>query len=147
MLIHRDMWEAKVLLAGKGRICRVAMSVISRYWGDDTTRLRALFGLVWPGFTAPRTPFIGSGGRIMKDGTVCADMIVNDGHDIARNFVLYPTLKDLEGAFRRLADGIKLSDADRVDLFSAVQNWISVDYRQRVDEVEDKPRLNGHAHG
>lgn len=147
MLIHRDMWEAKVLLAARGRLARVAMSVISRYWGDDTSRLRALFGLVWPGFTNIATPFVASAGRILRGGEVCADLMIDDGNGMERNAKLYDSLADLESAFRHLADRLKLTDADRVDLFAAVQNWISVDYRQRPDEVDDKPRLNGYAHG
>jgi len=145
MLIHRGMWEAQVLLAAKDRLGHVAMSVVSRYWGDETTRLRALFELVWPGFSNITTPFVASGGRIMRDGTICADVITNDGHRMEGNYVLYESLSDLESDFRRLADRIKLSDADRIDLFAAVQNWISVDYRQNPQEVENKQRLNGQA--
>jgi hypothetical protein len=141
------MWEAKVLLGADKRLARVAMSIISHYWGDDATRLKALFGLVWPGFTGIKTPFLASCGRILRDGTVRADVVTDDGHGIVRNLKLFDTLTDLQSAFRRIADRLKLNDADRVDLFAAIQNWITVDYRQRFDEVEDKPRLNGRAHG
>ena len=41
----------------------------------------------------------------------------------------------LRNDFRRLADKIKLSDADRVELFAAVKNWVVAD--RRLDPTMD----------
>jgi hypothetical protein len=64
----------------------------------------------------------------MRTGEVVADMVTRDGQ-IVRNAQVFKDEKAMEGAFRDLADLLKLSDDDRVQMFEAVKRWVVCDFR------------------
>jgi hypothetical protein len=49
--------------------------------------------------------------------------------------VLYRNEVALRNDFRQLADRLKLNDADRIELFAAVKNWVVAD--RRLDPTMD----------
>lgn len=70
---------------------------------------------------------IGREGEIGPDGTVYAPYQAADGS-------LHPqmalcNIQDLIACFRRVADTLKLTDADRKDLFDKLRRWIARDAR------------------
>lgn len=123
----RDLWQCRALAEtdGRGRIGAVLLSVLAHNYDDA---MPVLLRVVFPGFTSINAPFLCSAGRIAKTGAVVADMIDKDG----QRHTGVPVYRDetaLRDDFRRLADKLKLSDADRIEMFKCVQRWVVADTR------------------
>lgn len=109
----------------------VVLSVLAHNYDDA---MPVLLRAVFPGFRSIRPPFLGSAGRVAKSGAVVAK-VVRDGGVIEPRVVIFRNLDRCKGAFRRLADKLKLSDAERVELFTAVRRWVVAD--ERLDPTMD----------
>lgn len=121
----RDTWQARALAHTHGRLAAVLLSVLAHCWDDA---MPALLRVVFPGFKSIGTPFLCSAGKIAKSGQVCADMVTSDAQ-IIKMALIYNSEREMEKEFRTLADELKLSDVDRVDLFVALKAWIVCDFR------------------
>ena len=122
----RETWQAKALAHTQySYFGRVVLSVLAHNYDDA---MPVLLSAVWPGFRSLNPPFLGSAGRVAKSGAVVAD-VVRDGGIIEKQVRIFRSLDRLKGAFRRLADQLKLNDADRVEMFSAVRRWVVADTR------------------
>lgn len=125
----RATWQARVLLAAQakneGVIAAVALSVLAHNYDEA---LQVLLKVLFPGFESITPPFLCSAGKVDKSGAVVADLVARAGV-ITRNYRLYRDEIALRDDFRRLADKLKLSDADRVELFGAVKRWVVADRR------------------
>jgi hypothetical protein len=125
----RATWQARVLLAAQARndgvIGAVALSVLAHNYDDA---LPTLLKVLFPGFESITPPFLCSAGKVDKSGAVVADLVERAGV-ITRNYRLYRDEIALRDDFRRLADELKLKDADRIELFAAVQRWVVADRR------------------
>lgn len=120
----RNDWRAKALAASKGKMAAVVMSVLAHNFDDQ---MLPLLRFVFPGFQSVAAPFICTAARISRQGRVYADIRQKSG--MVTREVLFETEADLQTAFRKLADRLKLSDADRIQMFAAVKRWIVCDYR------------------
>ena len=87
-----------------------------------------LLRLVFPGFTSIAAPFYCTIAKIDKTGAIVADVVTKDGQ-IVKDSVVFRSEVEMEGQFRRLADRLKLSDQDRVEMFKCVQRWVVADTR------------------
>ena len=127
--ILRASWQGRVLVFAEGKFGSVVESVLAHNF-DDTfpVLLKALGRWVKP-------PGLCSAGKIAKNGTVCADVVHRSGMKEIMH-VFFRDTKQMEGCFRRLADDCKLTDAERVELFAAVQRWVVCDYR--LDPTMDR---------
>lgn len=76
--------------------------------------------------TKIKAPCFTSKAVITSDGFVTANFVGDDGRAHLGAFVGH--VSDLVRNTQGLADHLKLVDADRAELFSAVLSWISVDY-------------------
>jgi hypothetical protein len=125
----RATWQARVLLAAQaktdGVIGAVALSVLAHNYDDA---MMPLLQVLFPGFESITPPFLCSAGKVDKSGAVVADMVERAGK-IVKNYRLYRDEIALRDDFRRLADELKLADADRVELFGAVKRWVVADRR------------------
>lgn len=121
----RATWQARALAEAKGLTGMVLLSVLSHTYEDA---LLVLLPIVFPGYVEPSLPVLCSIGKIDKTGAVVADVIRKD-HVVVKDVALYRTENDLETDFRRLADRLKLNDADRVEMFKCVQRWCPADRR------------------
>lgn len=125
----RATWQARVLLAAQakcdGVIGAVALSVLAHNYDEA---LPVLLKVLFPGFESIAPPFLCTAGKVDKSGAVVADLVGKPG-SIIRNYALYRDEIALRDDFRRLADELKLSDADRVELFGAVKRWVVADRR------------------
>lgn len=74
-----------------------------------------------------RPPRFGSTANIDKDGLLYSHMQAADGQ-IFQNHCLGP-VEDVRDNFRRLADHLKLSDSERVELLGELKKWIRHDAR------------------
>lgn len=120
----RGDWRARVLAVSRGKLGAVVLSVIAHNYDDQ---LLPLLQFVFPGFTSIAAPFLCTAARISLQGRVYADIRQKSG--LVTREVLFETEIDLQGAFRKLADKLKLPDRDRIEMFAAVKRWIVCDYR------------------
>jgi hypothetical protein len=130
----RQSWQGRALVLterASPKLCRALMSVLADNY-DQTMPflLHAVFGSA-----SITTPFLCTSPKINKAGRVVADLITKYGTK-QKNYVIFDDEKQMEGVFRKLADRLKLSDAERIDLFLAVRFWVKAD--QRLDPAFDR---------
>ena len=102
------------------------ISIIAHSYDD------AFPALVWttfPEFISMGAPFYCTAAQINKAGQVVADRIESNGWEVSKDSVVFRSTKDMEGQFRRLADALRLNDAERRTLFEAVTRWVVADRR------------------
>lgn len=130
----RQSWQGRALALTEiaaPKLCRVLMSVLADNY-DETMPflLHAVFGSA-----AVTAPFLCTSPKLNKAGRVVADLITKYGTK-QKNFVVFDDETQMEGIFRKLADQLKLSDAERIDLFIALRFWVKAD--QRLDPTFDR---------
>lgn len=121
----RASWQGRTIEAAHGMTGAVLLSILSHNFDDA---LPFLLRAVFPGFYSISAPFLCSAGKVAKSGCVVAD-VIDEGGDKLLHQWLYASETDLRDDFRRLADRLKLSDHDRVQLFLAIKQWVVCDYR------------------
>jgi hypothetical protein len=129
----RASWQAKVLVGTKGPARMVVMSVLAHTYDEAVFTLCAA---VFPDFDGSlKPPFLTTAAKIDKTGAIVADMVDERGR-IHKDTVLFPTEISLRDSFRKMADRLKLDDADRVELFKCAQRWVVAD--RRLDPAFDR---------
>lgn len=121
----RASWQAKVLEATGGHLGAVVLSVLAHTYDDA---MPTLLRLVFPGFTSIAAPFYCSAAKVDKAGRVVADVVTRGGQ-IVKDAKVFDSEVQMRDAFRLLADRLKLSDADRIELFKCAQRWVVADRR------------------
>lgn len=125
----RAMWQARALLAAKDKIQRVLLVAIAKeYPAAFRTLLRAI------GIADINRPFLCSYATIVPSGRIVCDMIEKDGSK--RTVAIYKNENEFIYEMRKLADELKLNDADRIEMFTVLQKWVTKD--QRVNVFGDK---------
>lgn len=121
----RETWQGRALAATRHRaLGLVVLSVIAHSHDDVEVLLRAVF----PDFQGLQPPGLTSAGKVAKTGAVVADIITKTGARIL-NQPLFLNERHMEGAFRHLADDLKLADADRIAMFDTLKRWVVADHR------------------
>ena len=136
-------WQGKVLRFAGGKMGAAVLSVLAHSFDEA---MPILLRVVFPGFTSISSPFFCSAARIAKTGHVCADLVTRDGQ-IVRLFAIWRNTTAMERSFRKLADAVKLTDAERIEFFAAVKRWVVADYRldPNMDSQDpDAKRLVAH---
>jgi hypothetical protein len=125
----RATWQFRALAGSKGKLNAVIMSVLAHNFDEA---MPALLALAIPGFVPGRAPITDaiyvSAAKVDKAGRVVADRVSRYGHK-TKDKVVFDSEIQMQGVFRKLADIMKLSDADRIEMFHAVQNWVVADRR------------------
>lgn len=127
----RGTWQGRCLVTAKGKTAAVLLSVLAHNYDDA---MLILLKAVFPGFKSITAPFFSTAGKVAKSGHIVADMVTKTGR-IAKDFPIYRNEIELRDDFRRLADHLKLGDADRVEMFAAVKRWVVAD--RRLDPTMD----------
>ena len=127
----RASWQAKLLAACGGHMGQVVLSVLSHSFDEA---MPVLLRLIYPGFTSIAAPFYCTAAKVDKAGRVVADVVTKTG-SIVKNAKVFDDEVQMRDAFRRAADRLKLSDADRVEMFKCVQRWVVAD--RRLDPTFD----------
>lgn len=123
---NRDIWQCRLLAHTRDKpIGMVALSILSHNYDDAVL---AFLHAVFPGNVGVEPPALVSAARISKSGGIVADFMDAEGN-ITKNALIYRSETALRDAFRRLADEMQLADADRIELFKAVQRWVVADTR------------------
>lgn len=125
----RASWQARALAETEGKLHAVVMSVLAHNFDEA---MPVLMQIVFPGFIVGEEPIknaiYSSAARIDKAGCVVADKISRGGVK-EKDSVVFSSEIEMRGEFRRLADRMKLSDADRAEMFYAVRRWVVADRR------------------
>jgi hypothetical protein len=126
----RAMWQGRVLAAAEGRMMVAVASMLAHSYDlAMPILLRVVQPKCWDGMKQSlRTPFLCSCGKVAKNGTIVADVIVAEDQPPVSK-VLFSDTRDFEYELRKLADRLKLSDAERVEFFKVAKNWVVADTR------------------
>lgn len=127
-----ESWQGRCLRATDGT--KMGAIVLSILGHSFDTALPVLLQAVYPGFRSIAAPFICSAAKIDKRGFVVAGMVMRDER-IIEDRILFLSLNQMQGAFRSLADRLKLNDEDRRQLFICAKNWVVAD--RRLDPAMD----------
>lgn len=128
-----ESWQGRALRFAKGnpQLKTMLLSLLADNY-DET--LPFLLAAVYGDFGI-RAPFYCSNPKINKAGCIVADLIGSDGYRY-KDAVIFLSELQMEGTLRKLADRLKLSDAERIDLFLAARHWVKAD--QRLDPTFDR---------
>lgn len=118
----RQHWKYRVVQATKGNTSLLGAVVL---------------GIL--GKMARRPPWVAARATIGADGVVRAQCCDRNGRE---GFAaLFTSVEDMAGQFSRLADELKLEDAERIELFQQVKLWCARDLRPEGQ----RQRLTFHA--
>lgn len=119
-----NCWQARALREADFKLRRV---LICMFMHDYKDAIKILLRATFPGFVDISRPLILGYAKIMPSGHVVAKVLDYDGREAA------VPLYDSEGLFlyeaRKVADKLKLADADRKAMFDVLQRWIAADAR------------------
>jgi hypothetical protein len=122
----RGSWQCRGLVETTGPARMVVLSVLAH------TLETAVVTLCFAAFAdfdgSLPLPALTTAAKIDKTGAVVADVCDRSG-GIHKDQVLFKTEIEMRDAFRRLADRLKLSDPDRVEMFKYAQAWVVADRR------------------
>lgn len=128
----RHTWMSRALRAShREHRGTVILSIIADNFDGA---LLTLMQVTFPGFKSIHPPFLCSSAKVAKDGRIVADM-VNCFGCIEKDVGLYASETALRDDMRRLADQLKMTDAERIDLFKCVRRWVVAD--RRLDPTMD----------
>lgn len=119
----RDTWQARCLAEAKGKTAAVVLIVLCMSY---STAIKTLLRVVFNRRDIER-PFFASGAEIQLSGKLVCDLVEKSG--IVHPVVVYESTDLLNRDMRILADHLKLTDAERLELYAAVQRWVVADHR------------------
>lgn len=125
----RDSWQCRCLAESQDRLWRVVLAVLAHNFADA---LLVLLKVTYPQFAGLKRPLILGGATIARNGTVMCEVAPDRTGESPfwhETQVIYDSQDELVADFRRLADRLKLSDADRMGMITAVQRWVVADLR------------------
>lgn len=105
-------WQYKAIVATRG----------------NQTMLGAIF-LQIIGKQAKHPPQIVGTASVDEEGLCWTILRKQHGLEVAEGIVCLGLIADIRDDFRRLADHLKLDDTERVELFTELRKWVSVDLR------------------
>lgn len=128
----RRTWQARALAEARGKEAAIVMAVLFHsYLPAMQILLRVVFPsapLARNGWTEIARPFLYGGATIVNTGKVTCGMIGKDGRKYPR-MLLFDREAQLVSMFRKLADRLKLNDAERIEMTEAVKRWVIADHR------------------
>lgn len=121
-------WQVRALREAKGQTITALESVLEHTYEHI---LLIMIEAAFP-FRArpiePTLPCVASTVKVDKTGAIVGD-IIDKEHRVTKDVVIYRSEIEMQNDFRRLADRMKLSDADRIEMFKCVQRWVVADRR------------------
>lgn len=132
----RQSWQGRALAYVQehslGQLGAALLSLLADNY-DET--MPFLLHAVIPDAAGVKTPFYCSSPKINKGGYVIADMIDKNGRKL-KNTIVFMSSEQMETVFRKLADVVRMTDDERLDLFACVHHWVKAD--QRLDPTMDR---------
>lgn len=111
-------WQYKAIVATRG----------------NQTMLGCIF-LQLIGKSSKHPPQIVGTASVDEEGLCWTVLRKQHGLEIAEGVVCLGLISEIRDEFRRLADHLKLDDAERTELFVELRNWVSVDLRANHAEM------------
>lgn len=130
----RDSWQGRALALAELKSIQLKCALVSLFADNYDDALPFLLAAVL-GDWHIHTPFYCSNPKINKRGCIVADLAMPNNTKL-KDAVIFTSEQQMEYVFRKLADKLKLNDADRIDMFVCVQHWIKAD--QRLDPNFDR---------
>jgi hypothetical protein len=130
----RCSWQGRALMFAHFNSPQLKTALISLFADNYDDTLPFLLSAVFTDWYV-RAPFYCSNPKINKSGCIVADLIMPDGAKLG-DAVIFTSTQQMQDVFRKMADKLKFSDADRVDMFVAVHRWVKAD--QRLDPAFDR---------
>jgi hypothetical protein len=130
----RQTWQCRALIEADSKLQRVMLIALTKEYPTDLLRLlQVAFGTI----EIP-DKFYSGYARIVQSGQVVCMYHEKDGNGLWwKGFVpVYDSEEKFRGDMRRLADRLKLDDADRIEMFAVLQKWVARD--ERVNEEGHK---------
>lgn len=121
----RDEWQCRLLVESKGVERLVVLAVLANLYLEA---MEVLLNVAFPDFIQIKPPIYSGFATIKRAGHVVCDYIDAD-YTVYRNVVVYDSEDKMNGAFRRIADRLKLGDNERIALFVDLKRWVSRDER------------------
>lgn len=118
-------WKIRALANSYDLMWRVVLAVLVHNYPDEWL---LICQEAHPGFAGLKRPLIMGGAVVAVNGKIVAD-IMKDGMAKPAREVLFDSGAQLGDEFRKLADKLKLSDRDRIEMVRAVTNWVVADLR------------------
>lgn len=81
------------------------------------------------GKQAKNPPRITGTASVDAEGLCWTLLLAQHGTEVAEGLVCLGYIGEIVDEFRRLADFLKLDDAERIELFDELRKWVSVDLR------------------
>lgn len=135
----RNTWQARCLAEATGKQAAVVMAVLfHNYLPAMQIMLRVVFPkapLARNGWVEISRPFLYGSATIVNTGKVVCGMVDKMGRKIP-NALIFDREAQLISMFRKLADHLKLNDAERVEMTEAVKRWVVAD--RRVNHMGEK---------
>ncbi|WP_316176252.1 hypothetical protein [Bradyrhizobium sp. SZCCHNRI1073] len=129
----RESWQGRALRYARNNP-QLRTCLLSVFADNYDETLPFLLHAV-TGTMSVQTPFYCTNPKINKRGHIVADLLGSDGFRY-RDAAIFLSTAQMEATFRRLADRLKLSDDDRLDLFICARHWVKAD--QRLDPTMDR---------
>jgi len=131
----RETWQGRALAATLGRpMGLVLQSVIAEVY--DAEVLATLMYCVDDEFEGAITgTFICSRAKVDRYGHVVADVVYGGDPVKSRDVVIFKDELSMRDMFRRLADHLRFSDRDRLEMFACLKRWCPSD--MRIDPTMD----------
>lgn len=128
----RGSWQVRAIGEAKGQTWMVLLSVLAHTYDAATL---VMMEIVYPDFDGSiPAPHLTTAAKIDKTGTIVADVVDRNG--VIKEVAIYSSELALRDDFRRLADRMRLNDADRTELLKCVQRWVVAD--RRLDPTFDR---------
>jgi hypothetical protein len=123
----RQMWQSRALRAAKDKQARVLVGALAK---EYAAALPILLRASISDFEDIQLPFLSGYAAISASGRIICDMTDRDGE--VRKVEVYKSQDEFLSDMRKLADELKLSDAERGEMFAMLKRWIVAD--MRIDE-------------
>jgi hypothetical protein len=120
----RGSWQGRLLATATGKMGAVCLVMLAHTYYEA---MDVLLRVVLPGVSIT-PPCLTGTARIAHTGKVMCSAIDENGI-FNLGIPVFDSEDELTGEFRKIADKLKLTDDERVELFKAVQNWVTADYR------------------
>lgn len=128
----RRTWQARALAESKDKTRAVLRAVLTHSYAGA---MPVLMRVVFPNLRGEWLPeFIGTA-KIDRGGVIICN-VKNHERKLVPNVPVYDGTEKLIWTFRTLADRLKFTDTERVEMIEAVKRWIVAD--ERIDHLGRK---------
>lgn len=131
----RQTWQARALYGATGKNRAVVRAVLFHNYAQAMPiLLRVVFGNTPLGNVGVRPAFSGTA-KIDKGGRVIAN-VASPAGELVPDVVVFDDHQALTWTFRTIADKLKFTDAERIEMVEAAKRWIVAD--ERIDHMGRK---------